>query len=244
MIRHGQYEHADSDEANPRPAIAIVALERCDNCLFARVGSSRSWGVSKPRKQVSGSGVPPASEMGLGSRPCLTPACAACRALLEAGNVPPVRHFYYSTMARATETGLLILNEIQECMASSQGVDVQPCSLIREGAVCRPEPEHSCWKPTEEDFAKEGLRAEAAFLTYFHRPDEEAEEDYTTVLVCHGNVIRYSVLRALQLPPEAWLRTGVANASVTTIEVRQDGGVSLLGFGESGHLEPAAITFN
>ena len=85
---------------------------------------------------------------------------------------------------------------------------------------------------------------EAAFLAHFHRPDDEAEEDYTTVLVCHANVIRYCVLRALQLQPEAWLRTGVANASVTTMEVREDGGVSLLGFGDSGHLEPKAITFN
>ena len=81
--------------------------------------------------------------------------------------MPPVRHFYYSTRARATETGLLILNEMPEDFASSQGVEVQPCSLIREGAVCRPEPAHSCWKPTEEDFVKEGFRVEAGlFIVY------------------------------------------------------------------------------
>ena len=35
------------------------------------------------------------------------------------------------------------------------------------------------------------------------------------VVVCHGNVIRYMALRALQLPPEAWLRLCTFNCSIT-----------------------------
>ena len=49
------------------------------------------------------------------------------------------------------------------------------------------------------------------------------------IVVCHGNVIRYMALRALQLPPQAWLRMAVNNASYTTLTVRQNGGVSMSG---------------
>jgi serine/threonine-protein phosphatase PGAM5 len=43
------------------------------------------------------------------------------------------------------------------------------------------------------------------------------------VIVGHGNVIRYFVCRALQLPPDAWLRLGLANASITVLNVRPSG---------------------
>ena len=43
------------------------------------------------------------------------------------------------------------------------------------------------------------------------------------MLVCHGNVIRYFVARALQLDPEIWLRMAVNNASYTVLDVHSDG---------------------
>lgn len=66
----------------------------------------------------------------------------------------------------------------------------------------------------------------------------------TEIVVCHGNVIRYCVLRALQLPPEAWLRTAAWNCSMTTLEVRPDGGVSLHAFGDKGHLPASKVTYS
>ena len=63
------------------------------------------------------------------------------------------------------------------------------------------------------------------------------------VVVCHMNVIRYFTLRALQLPPEAWLRMGGFNGSITHLQVRSDGRVSLVGFGDHGHLSPEETTF-
>ena len=40
------------------------------------------------------------------------------------------------------------------------------------------------------------------------------------IVVCHGNVIRFMALRALQLPPEAWLRLCTFNCSLTYLVVR------------------------
>ena len=43
------------------------------------------------------------------------------------------------------------------------------------------------------------------------------------IIVCHMNVIRYFVLRALQLPPEAWLRLGGFNGSIAHLTIRPCG---------------------
>lgn len=85
-----------------------------------------------------------------------------------------------------------------------------------------------------------------------HSVNENGEDIYTfvekgnhsTVFVCHGNVIRYFVMRALQLPPEAWLRTAVWNASITILEIHPSGKVSLRCMGDVGHFPPDFITYN
>lgn len=64
------------------------------------------------------------------------------------------------------------------------------------------------------------------------------------IVVCHGNVIRYMALRALQLPPQAWLRLAVNNGSYTTVSIRPNGGVSLSGLGECGHFAPGDVTYS
>lgn len=66
----------------------------------------------------------------------------------------PIRSVHYSTMKRATETCQLILSELPPIDQHQ----VQPCSMIREGAVCRPEPPSQQWHPSEESFVKNGLQ--------------------------------------------------------------------------------------
>ena len=57
-------------------------------------------------------------------------------------------------------------------------------------------------------------------------------------------MIRYFVLRALQLPPEAWLRLALNNASITVLLISPSGNVSLRCFGDTGHMPPDMITYN
>ena len=64
------------------------------------------------------------------------------------------------------------------------------------------------------------------------------------IVVCHGNVIRYFALRALQLPPEAWLRLCTFNCSLTHIVIWPHGGVSLNSLGDVGHLTMEETTFS
>ena len=76
------------------------------------------------------------------------------RELVDAKIIFPIHTIHYSTMKRATETFQCILPSLP-AMEEHQ---LQPCSMITEGAVCRPSPTSVSWHPSEEEFEKDGLR--------------------------------------------------------------------------------------
>jgi len=76
-----------------------------------------------------------------------------------------------------------------------------------------------------------------------HRKDRSLPRHQYEIVVCHMNVIRYFTLRALQLPPEAWLRLGGDNGSITHLKIRPTGNVSLQCFGDRGHMTLEETTF-
>ncbi|XP_015431946.1 PREDICTED: serine/threonine-protein phosphatase Pgam5, mitochondrial-like [Dufourea novaeangliae] len=139
-----------------------------------------------------------------------------------------------STMTRAQETSKIIEERLKN-------VAVKDDSFLTEGAPIPPEPPIGHWK-SEIHFYEDGPRIEAAFRRYFHRADPNQEKDSYTIIVCHANVIRYFVCRALQFPPEGWLRLGLNHASITWVTILPSGRVSLLTYGDSGHMEPRLIT--
>mmetsp|Transcript_15193 Transcript_15193/g.22998 ORF Transcript_15193/g.22998 Transcript_15193/m.22998 type:complete len:258 (+) Transcript_15193:50-823(+) len=160
---------------------------------------------------------------------------------LEAkGTIPPIKYMIYSTMTRATETYNIIAKELNNDSDRS----IQPSFLIREGAVYPPEPPSLTWKPTPAAFKEDGKRIENGYKEYIHRAPPEEESNYSTLLVCHGNVIRYFFMRALQLPPERWLSLAVNNASISIIRIYPSGNVSCTAVGDVGHFDPEMITYN
>ncbi len=120
----------------------------------------------------------------------------------------------------------------------------------------------------EEDLAKNGNRIEKAFQKYFSRSTDDAviappldddnyddndvktrnipeeRKDEFEIIVCHGNVIRFFFCRALQLPPEAWLRMSTYNCSLTYIMITPSGRVSCRMMGDIGHLGYENSTFS
>eukprot|EP00118_Oscarella_pearsei_P000081 m.4157 g.4157 ORF g.4157 m.4157 type:complete len:269 (+) comp10314_c0_seq1:8-814(+) len=141
-----------------------------------------------------------------------------------------------SNMTRARETASIIHHYLP-------GVSVEECGMLAEGAPCRPEPAVGHWRP-ESHFFQDGARIEAAFRKFFHRADVNQKEDSFEIIVCHANVIRYFVCRALQLPPEAWLRISIGNCGITRLTIRPSGRVGLRGLGDIGHLPPDMISYN
>lgn len=141
-----------------------------------------------------------------------------------------------STMSRAAETSDIVSTFLPK------DIPRQSCDLLREGAPIPPEPPTGHWRPNANQFFEDGARIEAAFRKYFHRADVSQEKDSHEIVVCHANVIRYFVCRALQFPPEAWLRMGLYNSSITYLIIRPSGRVSLRSLGDAGHIPPEKLT--
>jgi len=90
-----------------------------------------------------------------------------------------------------------------------------------------------------EDLASCRTQLDRAFARFF-RPAAGHEE--TDLLVCHGNVIRYLVTRALGVDTKAWLEMSPGHASITRIRVEADGRFKVISVGDVGHLPPNLLT--
>ncbi len=134
-----------------------------------------------------------------------------------------------STMTRARQTAAVIHQSFPD-------LDVRMTRLLRE-----------CTPPTwRKDVMAETPAAEAeacrarleeAYEKYFQpSPDEDLDE----IVVCHGNVIRYFVTKALNVDEMAWLQMSIDNCSITVIEVREDGRLKLIRYNDAAHM-PAEL---
>ncbi|XP_004611070.1 serine/threonine-protein phosphatase PGAM5, mitochondrial isoform X1 [Sorex araneus] len=141
----------------------------------------------------------------------------------------------HSSMTRAIETTDIISKHLP-------GVSRVSTDLLREGAPIEPDPPVSHWKPEAVQYYEDGARIEAAFRNYIHRADAKQQEDSFEIFICHANVIRYIVCRALQFPPEGWLRLSLNNGSITHLVVRPDGRVALRTLGDTGFMPPDKIS--
>jgi serine/threonine-protein phosphatase PGAM5 len=92
-------------------------------------------------------------------------------------------------------------------------------------------------KPADLQACK--ARLDRVFATYF-RP--AAGREHSDLIVCHGNVIRYLVTRALGVDTDAWLEMSVGHASITRIRVEADGRYKVISVGDVGHIPPALRT--
>jgi broad specificity phosphatase PhoE len=84
---------------------------------------------------------------------------ARLQKLYANGNLYPLNNVYYSTMTRATET----FNHIAPALPPAHG-ELRACNMIREGAVCQPEPKSVAWTPSEAAFRNDGARVSKFFF--------------------------------------------------------------------------------
>ena len=136
-------------------------------------------------------------------------------------------HLYASPMQRARDTAAVIagdfpghavevVDDLAECTPPTRRIEVtkgdKPASLA------------ACKDQLDRVFAR------------FFRPAVAGEQ--ADMLVCHGNVTRYLVTRALGVDSEAWLEMSVGHASITTIRIAADGRVKVIAVGDVGHIPP------
>jgi serine/threonine-protein phosphatase PGAM5 len=62
------------------------------------------------------------------------------------------------------------------------------------------------------------------------------DSDTYDVLVCHGNVIRWTLMRAVGADTKNWLNSDCGNGSLTIVAVRPDGSLRLVMYSDVGHI--------
>lgn len=108
---------------------------------------------------------------------------------------------------------------------------------------------NECTPPSSQAAADAAATAAQAtckqrFDTAFARFVAPATDaDRHDVLVCHGNVIRYFLTRALAMDTRAFASFAVSNASLTILRVRRDGSMQVVAVGDAGHIPPNLQSF-
>jgi serine/threonine-protein phosphatase PGAM5 len=136
-----------------------------------------------------------------------------------------------STMTRARQTAQIINQSLPQ-------LTLRADRLLRE---CTPRSSRADAPkgatPAELDAAEAQLNQ--AFANYYV-PAKDA--DQCDILVCHGNVIRYFVMKALGVDSQAWLGLSVAHCSLTVIQISANGSCKVLAVGDSGHIPPNMVS--
>jgi serine/threonine-protein phosphatase PGAM5 len=128
-----------------------------------------------------------------------------------------------STMTRARETAAVIHEALPDV----------PFDRSPQLSECTPPVPGKLEGESAAEMAACAKRLDSVFQARF-KPAIGA--DRNDVLVCHGNVIRYLVMRALGVDPRAWVGMSIAHTSVSVIRVRADGSMTVLSVGDVGHV--------
>ena len=113
--------------------------------------------------------------------------------------------------------------------------------VLPDLAECTPPTRHAEIMKAEkaEDLAACKAQLDRLFAEHF-RPAVGKER--SELLICHGNVIRYLITRALDVDSTAWLEMSVGHASITRIRIDADGHIKVIAVGDVGHLPSNLLT--
>ncbi len=139
---------------------------------------------------------------------------------------------YASPMTRARQTAEII-GQALGGRRPELAADLKECTppTERQDVMARQ-------RPGEPDSCRDAL--ERVWARFF-RPSPT--RDSTEVIVCHGNVIRYLVSRAVGLDLGRWLNMTIANCSLSVIEVGSRGRTRLVSYDDVGHLPNELVLY-
>jgi serine/threonine-protein phosphatase PGAM5 len=223
LVRHGQYEETSEEDSDRR----LTALGKMQ---------ARRTGQRLAELMRGGYHDYPPTE----SRPNREDHHCSNRA-----QPAPISRIFVSDLTRAKETAAIILEELQEVnpklLLESPDADLNEAWPPAPIIPIRPDIDE---KDQHYQQADESAM-ERAYKRYFYRGEPGVEpRDEFIIVVGHANVNRYLFLRALQLPPCAWLRMSTFNCSLTYLLIRPNGYVSARLLGDVGHMPYDETTFS
>ena len=138
----------------------------------------------------------------------------------------PVQRIYCSTMVRAEQTAKFV-------HAAHEHLPLQRVRSLRE---CLPSVPHGVPKDfrrlkTQIQQARD--QALTAYKRFFRRTVGEDKHEF---LVCHGNIIRYLIGRAIRADQKVWGLLYINHASVSVVRVDKTGRCSLLKYNDVSYL--------
>lgn len=147
-----------------------------------------------------------------------------------------VHHVIHSTMPRAVETTLLAT----EKMGFKKKVEAT--DLLKE---CIPGFSKSVQKSTgikdHKRFRADKKQLDNAYKKFFNHLKYK---DKTILLVCHGNVIRYLVCKALGIDSNKWTSMDIQQCGISIIEFnKKKKELELISHNDIGHIKYADRTF-
>jgi serine/threonine-protein phosphatase PGAM5 len=130
-----------------------------------------------------------------------------------------------STMERARETAAIVHEALPD-------VELRQSSDLSE---CTPPTSRALQGELSDEQAACAKRLDQVFDERFKQATTANRND---LIVAHGNVIRFLVMKALGVDTRAWPGFSVAHGSLTVIRIRADGTMSVLAVGDLGHIPP------
>jgi len=150
-----------------------------------------------------------------------------------------VQNIYFSSMYRTAETALRIADILCEV---SPDIKLQHSKGLWECIPIVPDKlaEDFARMYSAQELASGKLHAKNVFEKYFR---SAKGADKTEIIVSHGNLIRYLVLRVLQVSPQAWINMEINNCGISQVVVKPDGNMKLISYNDVGHLPARLRTF-
>lgn len=132
-----------------------------------------------------------------------------------------------SPMTRAQQTAKVIVDDLEGA----------PLTTVDDLAECTPPTRRTeiTAEMKPEDLAACAKQLDRLYAAYFKPAEGKPQQD---LMVCHGNVTRYLVTRALGVDTEAWLEMSFGHVSMTTFRIEADGSMKLIAAGDVGHVPP------
>jgi serine/threonine-protein phosphatase PGAM5 len=132
-----------------------------------------------------------------------------------------------STLPRARETAEIIGKQVTR-------LKPRQVPILREGMYTKVKGYDVPASERREDRARAAVVWERFFRT--------SRTDRLEIVVCHGNLIRYLVCRALQVPITRWTRMNSNHCGLTRILIRDTGAIRVVSYTETAHLPAKLVT--
>jgi broad specificity phosphatase PhoE len=162
-----------------------------------------------------------------------TRGCEQAARTAERLHALPISMIHHSPLRRAVETAGIIA-------ARFPGVPMRQSRLLRECFPSIP----PVWTARYAHISaaqrvRDARQAQRAF-TAFCRPCPGAARQ--ELVVCHANLIRSLVCRAVQAPLDTWIYIDVYHCGISVLAVDASGQITLVSHNDTGHLPDALLT--